>query len=100
MPGATWRRPATHDLTPEQREGLRAALIARAQADVRITGAALTGSASVGRRDRWSDIDLAFGIADGTQLAEPLADWIAHMDLAHGAVHHLDTGARDGGGHA
>ena len=77
--------------TPEQREGLRAALIARAQADARITGAALTGSASVGRQDRWSDIDLAFGIADGTPLAEPLADWTAHMERAHGAVHHLDV---------
>ncbi len=31
-----------------------------AETDERITGAALTGSAAVGREDRWSDIDLAF----------------------------------------
>lgn len=77
--------------TPEERDNLRAALIARARADARITGAAMTGSASVGRQDRWSDIDLAFAVADGIPLAEPLADWTAHMEQAHGVVHYLDV---------
>ena len=43
-----------------ERNGLRAALISAARTDRRITGVALTGSASVGGEDRWSDIDLAF----------------------------------------
>ncbi len=77
--------------TPEEREALREALIARARTDPRITGAAMTGSASVGREDRWSDVDLAFGIADGVPLHEPLADWTEHMERQHGAVHHLDV---------
>ena len=47
--------------TPEERTRLRDALVARARADERITGAALTGSASRGAEDRWSDIDLALG---------------------------------------
>jgi len=42
--------------TPNERELLRAELIIQAQSDNRIRAAAHTGSASVGREDRWSDI--------------------------------------------
>jgi len=45
--------------TPEQRDALRTELLAASHADPRITGGAITGSASVGLEDRWSDIDLA-----------------------------------------
>jgi len=51
--------------TPQERTRLRDALVARARADERITGAALTGSASRDAEDRWSDIDLALGVAAG-----------------------------------
>jgi predicted nucleotidyltransferase len=37
---------------------VRTRLIARARRDARITGAAVTGSATRGAEDRWSDIDL------------------------------------------
>jgi len=43
----------------EDRERLRDELISAAQADTRISAAALVGSAALGREDRWSDIDLA-----------------------------------------
>jgi hypothetical protein len=76
--------------TPEERERVRSALIAAARLDGRIAGAALTGSASVGKEDRWSDIDLAFGVADA-DLAPILADWTERMDREHGAVHHTDV---------
>jgi hypothetical protein len=77
--------------TPEQREQLRAELIAGARADARITGAALTGSASIDREDRWSDIDLAFGIRDPADMAGALAEWTARMYDRHHAVHHTDV---------
>ena len=77
--------------TPAERDELRAALIAAARADERITGAALTGSASVGNEDRWSDIDLAFGFAAGTDLGAAIADWTAVMYGRHGAISHLDV---------
>lgn len=77
--------------TPEDRERVRQDLIAAARADPRIGGAALTGSASVGREDRWSDIDLAFGVTDASQIASALADWTARMYERHGAVHHVDV---------
>jgi hypothetical protein len=77
--------------TPAGRDELRAALIAASRADERITGAALTGSASVGNEDRWSDIDLAFGFAAGTDIGAAIADWTAVMYSDHGAVGQVDV---------
>ena len=77
--------------TAEERERLRADLLATARTDRRISGAAITGSASIGREDRWSDIDLAFGIGDPARLRDALDDWTALMYDRHGAVHHVDV---------
>ena len=77
--------------TPDERAALRDALIAAARADDRIEGAAMTGSAAAGAEDRWSDIDLAFGLAEGVDQAAVMADWTAAMYDAHGAVAHLDV---------
>lgn len=74
-----------------ERDALRDALVAAARPDDRITAAALTGSAAVGREDRWSDVDLAFAVADGADRDELVADWTARMHGEHGAVHHLDV---------
>jgi hypothetical protein len=76
---------------PDERERLREALLAVARADERITGAAITGSAAYGAEDRWSDIDLAFGIADPTRLPEILSAWTDLMYRQHEAVHHVDV---------
>ncbi len=50
----------------------------------------MTGSGSEGRTDRWSDIDLAFGVPDAEALARIMADWTDRMYRHHGAVHHFD----------
>lgn len=77
--------------TPDDRERLRSELIAAARADPRIIGAAITGSAAVGLEDRWSDIDLAFGVRDPSDVQRALGDWTPLMYAKHGAVHHLDV---------
>jgi len=77
--------------TPEERERLREELVAAARADERISGVALTGSAARSALDRWSDIDLAFGIGDPARLREALGDWTDRMHREHGAVHHFDV---------
>lgn len=77
--------------TPTERERLREALVSAARDDPRITGAALTGSAAVGREDRWSDIDLALCVAAEADTARVIADWTEGMYREHGAVHHLDV---------
>ena len=52
---------------------------------------ALTGSASLGREDRWSDIDLAFGVGEALKIEPVVADWTARMYAQHGAVHQVDV---------
>jgi hypothetical protein len=79
--------------TPEERAQLREELLRGAAEDRRISGAAMTGSAAAGREDRWSDVDLAFGVAEGADLEEVLADWTARMYERHQAVHHVDVRA-------
>jgi predicted nucleotidyltransferase len=77
--------------TPEERTGIRDALIAAARADVRVTGAALTGSAALGAEDRWSDIDLALAVAAEADRGRVIAEWTERMAREHGAVHHVDV---------
>jgi hypothetical protein len=77
--------------TPDDRERIRHALLARARHDERISAAAVTGSASVAREDRWSDIDLAFAVRDAQEMDAAIEDWTAHMVAEHGAVDHLDV---------
>ncbi len=77
--------------TVEEREQLREKLVAAARADPRISGAAVTGSAALGASDRWSDLDLAFGISDPAGLREALSEWTSAMYRDHGALHHVDV---------
>jgi hypothetical protein len=77
--------------TPEARDHLRCSLLEHATRDQRISGAAITGSAAAGREDRWSDIDLAFGVGLAAKLPNVLAEWTAHMYKRHSALDHLDV---------
>lgn len=76
--------------TIETRERVRARLLDRARADVRVVSAAITGSAARGAEDEWSDIDLAFAVADGVPVDVVLGDWAAWITSDLGAVHHWD----------
>lgn len=76
--------------TVAERERLRADLIADARKDPRISGGAITGSGAIGREDRWSDIDLAFGVRAAEEIPATLADWTARMLERHGALDHFD----------
>lgn len=86
---------STFMFTPEERASLRSELLDKAAGDPRITGAAITGSAAADGEDRWSDIDLAFGIKDSTQMGALLSDWTEFMYVRHTAVHHFDVKAGD-----
>ena len=77
--------------TPEEREKLRENLISAARVDPQIIGLAITGSASVGRLDRWSDIDLAFGLAPEVDLKQVVSNWTERVYQNYGAVQHLDV---------
>lgn len=77
--------------TVDEREALRSELIEAARADPRISGAAVTGSASAGNEDCWSDIDLAFGVGEGSKVEAALGDFTHRMYRDHDALHHLDV---------
>lgn len=48
--------------------------------------AAEVGSLALGPGDRWSDIDLTFGVAPGVTVAEILAAWTPEIERDFGAV--------------
>ncbi|WP_020136481.1 hypothetical protein [Streptomyces sp. 351MFTsu5.1] len=74
--------------TAEQREHLRGRLIARAEADEAVVGAAFTGSYALGEGDRWSDTDLVLAVRG--ELAPTLRRWTDWLYDDLGARHHWD----------
>ncbi len=61
--------------TVEQRDALRDRLLRLAEADERVVAGAAVGSLAVGSGDRFSDLDLTFGIVDRIPVADMLDAW-------------------------
>src|SRR5262249_22093552 len=57
---------------------IRDRVLQLARDDDRVLAAAIIGSFAEGRSDRWSDLDLTFGVADGTRDVV-LEDWTATL---------------------
>lgn len=72
-----------------RRDLLRSQLLERARTDPRVASAALTGSAAAGVEDRWSDVDLFFGVID-VEPVEVLRDFSDYLYADQDAVHHFD----------
>jgi hypothetical protein len=71
--------------TIADRDWVRDELIAKAEADPEVVAAALIGSTVVGG-DRWSDLDLTFGVAAGVPV-EPVIDrWTRDMVTEYDAA--------------
>ena len=77
--------------TPDQRERLRSELVAAAQSDPNLSGAAHTGSAASSRLDRWSDIDLALCLKPTASSEQVLAEWSDRLYQRYEAVAHVDV---------
>jgi hypothetical protein len=73
--------------TVEQRDALREHLLRLAEADERVVAGAAVGSLAVDGGDRFSDLDLTFGIADHAPVADVLNDWtrtlVDELDALH-----------------
>jgi len=76
--------------TAEYRNQVRHRVLELARADPRVTAGALTGSMAFGGGDSWSDIDVAFGIADGIPPEAVLNDWTQALEQELGIVDHFD----------
>ncbi|MEV6162309.1 hypothetical protein AB0L71_10345 [Streptomyces sp. NPDC052052] len=77
--------------TVEERDRVREQLIARAEADDTIVGAAFTGSHADGESDRWSDTDLVLAVRG--ELTTTLDQWTSWLYDELGAQHHWDLSA-------
>lgn len=76
--------------TVEQRDALREHVLQLAEEDERVVAGAAVGSLAVDGGDRFSDLDLTFGIADRVPVAEVLADWTSTLIGEREAVHLAD----------
>jgi hypothetical protein len=76
--------------TAEQRDALRERLLCLAEQDERVVAGAVVGSLAVDGGDRFSDLDLSFGIADRVPAAEVLDDWTRALICERDAVRLAD----------
>jgi len=76
--------------TSAERDLVRDHVLNLAKSDSRVTAGALTGSRAAGVEDQWSDIDLAFGIADDFNPKDVLDDWTEVFGRELGAIHYWD----------
>jgi len=77
--------------TIEDRSLIRSMILEKAASDRRIVGAAITGSGATGAEDQWSDIDLAFSLAEGVERPPVLSEWTTYMYMEQSAIHHVDV---------
>jgi hypothetical protein len=61
--------------TVAERDALRERVLRLAEEDERVVAGAVVGSLAVETADRFSDVDLTFGIAGDVQVADVLGDW-------------------------
>src|SRR5262249_15185791 len=73
-----------------ERDHIRDRLLEMARADPRIVAGAMVGSLALGPGDRWSDVDLTFGLAKGIEALEILGAWTTALGREFGAVHLFD----------
>ena len=76
--------------TVRERERVRDRIMQLSKSDSRLVTGVLIGSTAVGGGDRWSDLDLTFGLADNAVLDEVLADWTRILAREFGGVHLFD----------
>jgi hypothetical protein len=76
--------------TVEQRDALREHVLRLAEEDERAVAGAIVGSLALGGGDRFSDLDLTFGIADRVPTAEVLDDWTRALIAERDAVQLAD----------
>ena len=76
--------------TVEQRDALRDRVVQTAKEDGRVVAGAAVGSLAVGDGDRFSDLDLTFGVADSVPVADVLGDWTNTLVDELGAVQLVD----------
>ena len=68
-------------------------MLALAETDARVVSGAIVGSLATGPGDRFSDLDLTFGVAGDAPVADVLADWSRVVEDELGGVRLFDLPA-------
>jgi len=76
--------------TVEERERIQSHILDLARADERVVAGAIVGSRANGGGDRWSDLDLTFGLADGVRPVDVLDDWTRDLRESFRPAHLFD----------
>jgi hypothetical protein len=76
--------------TADFRDRVRDRVLELARGDARVVAGAVVGSAAQGGGDRWSDLDLTFGVEDGVPVTRVADDWGAVLRSELEAAHLFD----------
>jgi len=74
----------------EYRNQVREHTLRLAQADARVVSGAIVGSLAFSDGDRWSDLDLTFGVSDDCSIHRVLEDWTIEIVNEFDATHLFD----------
>ena len=72
--------------TVHERERAQERILELAKADPRVVAGAAVGSLATGPGDRWSDLDLTFGVEDGVALTDVLEEFTRELVESFDAV--------------
>jgi hypothetical protein len=76
--------------TIDDRNRVRDHVLKRANADARVVAGAVIGSLADSEGDRWSDLDLMFGVAEGVPVQDVLDDFTIDLAREFEAAHLFD----------
>ena len=77
----------------DDRDRARDHVLRMAEADPRVVAAAVVGGLADGPGDRWSDLDLTFGVDDAASVDDVLEEWTEEVAAELGGVHLFDLPA-------
>jgi hypothetical protein len=63
----------------DYRNHIRDDILQLAKSDLRVVSGAVVGSLALSDGDRWSDLDLTFGVADDFSIFDVLEDWTSRI---------------------
>ncbi len=75
----------------DYRNRVRDHVLERARADGRIVAGAVVGSLATAEGDRWSDLDLTFGVAEGVPIGDVLDDFTTNLGTVFAAIDLFDV---------
>jgi hypothetical protein len=74
----------------QERNRVREYVLSLAASDARVVAGAVVGSLALSVGDRWSDLDLTFGVAEEFSIFDVLEDWTGDLVKEFGAAHLFD----------